>query len=301
MHIPSHLSVLRTKYFLKKNKKTSLNEDISLIKSLLRNTDKPFLIGRLGFTESLVIGNIITKYYDQSVEKEAEQESGVFPGGFLTTILCASEQLFALNNCDLLAVWPIPYLRKATKVSNFTGNFIDLEALNLLKCLSVSEIWSTLLLNKKVLIISPLKETIKQNYLKKEQIKHLNEILPDLKSLDVIKAPYGTFANSTDTANSSWVNNLHEMQKKMSKIDYDICLTGCGGYGFPLACYSKVFLEKPALHLGGALQLLFGIKGKRWTRKEHAFSIKKYMDSWESPLIVDQPEDPNSIERGAYF
>ena len=186
-------------------------------------------------------------------------------------------------------------------MSNFTGNFIDLEALNLLKCLSVSEIWSTLLLNKKVLIISPLKETIKQNYLKKEQIKHLNEILPDLKSLDVIKAPYGTFANSTDTANSSWVNNLHEMQKKMSKIDYDICLTGCGGYGFPLACYSKVFLEKPALHLGGALQLLFGIKGKRWTRKEHAFSIKKYMDSWESPLIVDQPEDPNSIEREPIF
>ena len=87
----------------------------------------------------------------------------------------------------------------------------------------------------------------------------------------------------------------------MSKIDYDICLTGCGAYGFPLACYSKVFLEKPALHLGGALQLLFGIKGQRWTRKEHALSIKKYIDSWESPLIVDQPEDPNSIERGAYF
>ena len=301
MHIPSHISALRTKYFLKKNKKTSLNEDIGLIKSLLRNPNKPFLIGRLGFTESLVVGNIITKYYDQSVEKEAEQESGVFPGSFLTTILCASEQLFALNNCDLLAVWPIPYLRKATKVSNFSGNFIDLEALNLLRCFSISEIWSKLLLNKKVLIISPFKETIKQNYLKKEQIKHLNEILPDLKSLDVIKAPYGTFANSNDKTNSSWVTNLHEMQKKMSKIDYDICLTGCGGYGFPLACYSKVFLEKPALHLGGALQLLFGIKGQRWTRKEHAFSIKKYMDTWESPLIVDQPEDPNSIELGAYF
>ena len=68
--------------------------------------------------------------------------------------------------------------------------------------------------------------------------------------------------------------------------------------GFLLA--TRVFLEN--LHyIWGALQLLFGIKGQRWTRKEHAFSIKKYMDSWESPLIVDQPKDPNSIERGAYF
>ena len=111
MHIPSHLSLLRTKYFLKKHKKTSIKEDIHLIKSLLRNADTPFLVGRLGFTESLVIGNIITKYYDQSVEKEAEQESGVFPGSFLTTILCASEQLFALNNCDLLAniLWELTF------------------------------------------------------------------------------------------------------------------------------------------------------------------------------------------------
>ena len=300
MHIPSHLSLLRTNYFLKKNKKTSLNEDISLIKSLLKNEDKPFLIGRLGFTESLVIGNLITKYYDQSVEKEAEQESGVFPGSFLTTILCGSEQLFALNNCDLLAVWPIPYLRKATKVSNFSGNFIDLEALNLLKCLSISEIWSTLLLNKKVLIISPFKETIKQNYLKKDQIKHLNKILPDLKSLDIIKAPYGSFAHSIAKGNSSWFKNLNAIKKQMSEIDYDVCLTGCGAYGFPLGCYSKVFLKKPALHMGGALQLLFGIKGQRWTRKKYAF-LNKYMDLWESPLIVDQPKDPYSIEKGAYF
>ena len=50
----SHLSLLRTKYFLK-NIKTSIKEDIHLIKSLLRKADKPFLIGRLGFTESLVI------------------------------------------------------------------------------------------------------------------------------------------------------------------------------------------------------------------------------------------------------
>ena len=62
MHIPSHLSLLRTKHFLKRYKKTSIKEDIHLIKALLKNVDRPFLIGRLGFTESLVVGNIITKY-----------------------------------------------------------------------------------------------------------------------------------------------------------------------------------------------------------------------------------------------
>lgn len=47
----------------------------------------------------------------------------------------------------------------------------------------------------------------------------------------------------------------------MDKIDYDICLIGCGAYGFPLAAHAKR-KGKKAVHLGGALQLLFGIKGK---------------------------------------
>lgn len=49
------------------------------------------------------------------------------------------------------------------------------------------------------------------------------------------------------------------MKDEIDKRDYDIALIGCGAYGFPLAAHIKRSGKK-AVHLGGALQLLFGIK-----------------------------------------
>jgi hypothetical protein len=45
--------------------------------------------------------------------------------------------------------------------------------------------------------------------------------------------------------------------------DFDVAIIGCGAYGFPLAAHLKR-LGKKAIYMGGATQLLFGIKGKRW-------------------------------------
>ena len=53
------------------------------------------------------------------------------------------------------------------------------------------------------------------------------------------------------------------MKSEIDKCDYDVCLIGCGAYGFPLAAHVK-HKGKQAIHLGGTLQLLFGIKGNRW-------------------------------------
>ena len=44
---------------------------------------------------------------------------------------------------------------------------------------------------------------------------------------------------------------------------FDVAIIGCGAYGMPLAAMLKQ-AGKQAIHLGGATQLLFGIKGKRW-------------------------------------
>lgn len=60
-----------------------------------------------------------------------------------------------------------------------------------------------------------------------------------------------------------WFEALEYMKTEIDKVDYDICLIGAGAYGFPLAAHVKR-QGKQGVHLGGALQLLFGIKGKRW-------------------------------------
>lgn len=99
------------------------------------------------------------------------------------------------------------------------------------------------------------------------------------------------------------------MEDEIDKEDYDICLLGCGAYGFPLAAHVKR-QGKQAVHLGGALQLLFGIKGKRWEDPNYGVKewnipygsytalMNKY---WIRPDNITSPPNIQQVEGGCYW
>ena len=41
------------------------------------------------------------------------------------------------------------------------------------------------------------------------------------------------------------------MKAEINKSNYDICILGCGAYGFPLAAHVKR-MGKKAIHMGGS-------------------------------------------------
>ena len=88
------------------------------------------------------------------------------------------------------------------------------------------------------------------------------------------------------------------MKTEISKIDFDIALIGAGAYGLPLAAHIKN-LRKQAIHLGGSLQILFGIMGKRWD--DHPVISKFYNSSWVRPLESERPKTFKKVENGAYW
>ena len=49
--------------------------------------------------------------------------------------------------------------------------------------------------------------------------------------------------------------------------------------------------------IGGALQLLFGIKGRRWDREFSSI----YNDAWVRPEENEKPRNANSVEGGCYW
>ena len=75
-------------------------------------------------------------------------------------------------------------------------------------------------------------------------------------------------------------------------------LFGCGAYGMPLAAYCKE-IGKKAVHLGGATQLLFGIKGKRWDCYDYISSL--YNEYWVRPSEQEKPKNANKIESACYW
>ena len=96
---------------------------------------------------------------------------------------------------------------------------------------------------------------------------------------------------------ATWFDALEYMHDEMKKIDFDIAFIGCGAYGLPLASYAKN-LGKQALHMGGATQLLFAIKGRRWEVEEGRVFKE---DFWVNPSIEERPEAYLHVENGCYW
>lgn len=91
------------------------------------------------------------------------------------------------------------------------------------------------------------------------------------------------------------------MKRQISDTDFDVCIIGCGAYGMPLAAHVKR-MNKQGIHLGGSVQLLFGIKGKRW---ETADGLGKYPalmnEHWIRPYDASRFKGCENVEGGCYW
>ena len=89
------------------------------------------------------------------------------------------------------------------------------------------------------------------------------------------------------------------MKKDLDKLTFDAALIGAGAMGLPIAAHIKK-LGKVALHLGGDLQLLFGIKGSRWL-SFYPRVAARMNDFWVFPAKVERPRGFRSVENGGYW
>lgn len=93
------------------------------------------------------------------------------------------------------------------------------------------------------------------------------------------------------------------MNDEISKQDFDLLIVGCGTYGLPLAAYAKA-LDKRTIHWGGGIQLLFGIKGKRWERNYHEINTHLtdlFNEYWVYTNVFEHPKNLNKVEGGYYL
>lgn len=155
-------------------------------------------------------------------------------------------------------------------------------------------------------MIHPFKNTIEKQYQKRELLFENKDVLPKFESLTVIRAIQSLGGNSQF---KDWFEALEYMKNEIDKVDYDICLIGAGAYGFPLAAHVKR-QGKQGIHLGGALQLLFGIKGKRWENPNYSLDWNLEKDTYKNLLNnknwlrADENETPktaSNVEGGCYW
>lgn len=152
--------------------------------------------------------------------------------------------------------------------------------------------WTYALRGKKVLVIHPFEKSIQRNYENRKKLFENPNFLPDFE-LITLKAVQ-TLADNKENEFATWFDALNSMEQQMREIDFDIALIGAGAYGFPLGAYAKE-IGKKALHIGGMLQLYFGIRGTYYDQFGY------HNEYWTRPLEEERPKGYKKVEAGRYW
>lgn len=280
------------------------------------SSGKPFMVGKLGESELEVLRNayalkrkegknkiqLIADYlrfgdkYEWTGLNTIVKDSGFFPADVNLLNHFSAIYFSSLKQVD--------YFMTAYGLHGWYGNKGEDYILRWLKAtpeiITVAsmgiptpehKIWSDQLAGKKVLIIHPFDQTITRNYKNRE--KHFPfSFLPDfdLKTIRAVQS-----VGFTQVPFKDWFEALDYMKSEIAKTDFDIAFLGCGAYGLPLAAYIKE-MGKQAIHIGGGLQLFFGIRGNRWD--SNLILQEYYNEFWTRPSDDETPDNAGLVGDG---
>lgn len=272
----------------------------------LFKSKKPFLIGRNGSIEL----QILTKYYHGAKItvgelNTLEMNAGIFPQD--TYALYCKEYMEALKNADAMAEgWYEPLKRyEEVILDSANKNRYKLLLRNLEPYYVKPEYrWTQFLAGKRVAIINSFADICEtQTYMPKAiWPEHTESLLPNSTKWVPIKTYYcpklaqGS-AQWPDTI-KSWEDAVQSIVTEVLAEACEIAIIGCGGIGMIVGDR----LKKEGLQcivLGGATQILFGIKGKRW--ENHDIISNFFNDAWVKPPNSCKPKHCNMIENGCYW
>jgi hypothetical protein len=118
------------------------------------------------------------------------------------------------------------------------------------------------------------------------------------KNVEALEFPYG-FSGETHKKYPTAIDLFNYITSEIDNIEFDVALIGAAGLAIPLASYIKN-KGKIAIDLGGHLQFVFGVLGKRWKERE---DIKKaYLNEWWIDMPAKyRPKETDVCDRGAYW
>lgn len=155
--------------------------------------------------------------------------------------------------------------------------------------------WLQGLKGKRVLVVYPFAESIEKQYKEHRTKLFPNpDFVPEFTLL-TLKAVQSLGGNCDF---DSWFDALDWMKAEMDKMDYDVCILGCGAYGLSLAAHAKRTGHQ-AIHLGGGTQMIFGVRGKRWDDSEYFKPF--YNEYWTRPNENEKPKTAQQVEEGCYW
>lgn len=264
---------------------------------------EPFAAGKIGNCELMCVYNYLVFVnnnqriqWSPNVIDEIYNNAGVFPQNEEARLDYVHELINCMSDFDALAWWSMFNMEFEAWFIKKYSPFCELIDLQSLEPFYFGCPWTQQLEGKKVLVISPFTKTIQKQFKIKNKIWNDHRILPDFELL-TINHNHSPGIDKTSKY-ASWLKMIEDIKNQMDTLEYDIVLTGTGASSLPLISHAKK-RKKVGIHLGGPLQLLFGIKGGRWDNGP----IGKYFynEHWVRPSPEETPLKFKNIEGGCYW
>lgn len=266
------------------------------------------LIGRHGTIEmTMALLYDVQKIVDMTNAKTLEKNAGVFPYDKNVVKSWLNDYKSATQSADVMAAgWYAPlgtaelnYLNR----ENPTADVIPLRSLEPWYSVPQHK-WTRAFEGHRVCVVSSFAKTMKDQLEKREGIwgEDVESYLPGTTIWSFVRSYY---CPSTGKGKCEWpfgIKTYHDaieyLVEEVLKTKAKIVLIGCGALGMILGDRLKAH-GKVCIVLGGAIQLLFGIKGLRW--EKHPEISELFTDSWVYSSSDEIPGEALNIEGGCYW
>lgn len=284
-----------------------MNPDHMVIKRLLES-NQPFFIGRIAGIE-LKMAYLVLKGVSSTEREYREERSGLETNAGIHTKTDESVQeyvkqlLEAYEHCTVIAEW-----ERTGKVFSFTGMGQELVTTRTPHIPKINAIalepyyvtdpysWMSSLQGKRILVIHPFVGTMKR------QVTQFDKLFPGRQwfrdcTFQFVAPPLTLAGNHQG---KDWQEHLRDFYTKLEQCqEFDVALVAAGGYGMIISDYLYSKFNKSVLYIGGALQLFFGIIGKRWFDNRAILSLVN--DDWVRPGQAERPAQFTQVEKGCYW
>ena len=117
-------------------------------------------------------------------------------------------------------------------------------------------------------------------------------------SVEALEFPYG-FDRATHARYTDVFELFDDIVSRMRRCQFDVALIAAAALGIPLASAAKAE-GKVAISLGGHLQALFGVVGKRW-REDPEWAERYFNEWWMDMPAGYKPADSHVCDAGSYW
>ena len=304
----------------------SLRTDALIVKNMIREAlDKntSLLIGKIGTIECNIL-YMLTFLQDREIPLEArevlEVNAGVFPCDLESVRQWGDEARNSIIAADCLATG---WYENTKKQERELLNSVKAKGLlNSVKAKGLQEVslrslepyydyitdeegpWTTLLTNQSVCVVSSFTESAKIQIQKGEKRVWLAKkgIWPSSTKWHWVQTGYAPILArgraGWEESPESWSEAVSWVVAEVLATDARIIIIGCGGLGMLIGARLKAH-GKICLVLGGATQVLFGIKGRRW--ENHPVISAFWNSEWVWPSLEETPAGACEVENSCYW